>query len=154
MKCPNDQQLLVKDNFEGMVVEHCEDCAGIWLDTTELDKVEDDHFNVDKLKGSLIWQEKNSGKLCPECGVEMISFNYRLNDLELELCPHKHGWWLDSGEIHRVEAEMEEREQAILRKFSEEVDWTYKVNALRSKNVIDDVVAWVDEKIEGLSTKE
>jgi Zn-finger nucleic acid-binding protein len=61
----------------------------------------------------------------------MRAFNYRAYNLELDACPHEHGFWLDAGEAERVRAVLRERVQGLQRSAQAEEAWA---QAKRSKN--------------------
>lgn len=39
MKCPNDNATLVMTERNGVEIDYCPDCRGVWLDRGELDKI-------------------------------------------------------------------------------------------------------------------
>lgn len=39
MQCPRCDGLLKENTFEGVVIDTCEKCAGIWLDSGELEQL-------------------------------------------------------------------------------------------------------------------
>ena len=39
MKCPNCNETLVMADRQGVDVDYCPDCRGVWLDRGELDKI-------------------------------------------------------------------------------------------------------------------
>lgn len=39
MKCPNDNATLLMTDRQGIEIDYCPDCRGIWLDKGELDKL-------------------------------------------------------------------------------------------------------------------
>ena len=39
MQCPNDGQTLVMATREGIEIDYCPSCRGVWLDRGELDKI-------------------------------------------------------------------------------------------------------------------
>ncbi len=39
MKCPNDQTTLQMTDREGIEIDYCPECRGVWLDRGELDKI-------------------------------------------------------------------------------------------------------------------
>lgn len=39
MKCPVDQAALVMSERQGVEIDYCPECRGVWLDRGELDKV-------------------------------------------------------------------------------------------------------------------
>jgi hypothetical protein len=41
MKCPNDATTLVMSERQGIEIDYCPECRGVWLDRGELDKIID-----------------------------------------------------------------------------------------------------------------
>jgi uncharacterized protein len=41
MKCPNDGAVLEMSERDGVEIDYCPDCRGVWLDRGELDKILD-----------------------------------------------------------------------------------------------------------------
>lgn len=41
MKCPNDSTLLTITDRQGVELDYCPECRGVWLDRGELDKIID-----------------------------------------------------------------------------------------------------------------
>lgn len=39
MKCPNCESLLVMSERQGIEIDYCPNCRGVWLDRGELDKI-------------------------------------------------------------------------------------------------------------------
>lgn len=39
MKCPNDDTTLVMTERNGVEIDYCPECRGVWLDRGELDKI-------------------------------------------------------------------------------------------------------------------
>ncbi|MGB4768372.1 MAG: zf-TFIIB domain-containing protein [Candidatus Saccharimonas sp.] len=39
MKCPNDQNTLLITERQGIEIDYCPECRGVWLDRGELDKL-------------------------------------------------------------------------------------------------------------------
>ena len=39
MKCPNDNTTLVMSDRNGVEIDYCPECRGVWLDRGELDKI-------------------------------------------------------------------------------------------------------------------
>ena len=39
MKCPNDNTTLVMSDRNGIEIDYCPECRGVWLDRGELDKI-------------------------------------------------------------------------------------------------------------------
>jgi hypothetical protein len=138
MKCPNCDAELAPAHLNGVDVELCPACHGSWLTREELEQLEDRTFDLgDDVKGTLVFSSEASGRKCPECSQPMRSFAYRLYDLELELCPDGHGYWLDANEDRRVMDLMKEEEARLKRSQHAEQHWTSHLRHLRSGSFID-----------------
>jgi Zn-finger nucleic acid-binding protein len=139
MKCPKDGTELVEKSYKGdFLVDQCPECNGMWLDSDELDELEDREFDADEHKGSLVHREVATQHLCPHCGKPLHAFQYRLRNLMLEYCMENgHGFWLDAGEADRVLELMEEREKDIERKFNVEAVFQKMLRRFRRKSFID-----------------
>ena len=103
MKCPNCDAELVQKKRDGIEMEVCPSCEGMWLSSQELAQLEDEVFDFgDDEKGSLMLGSEATARKCPQCGKLMKSFQYRLYDLEMDFCEDQHGYWLEADEDKRV----------------------------------------------------
>jgi Zn-finger nucleic acid-binding protein len=134
MKCPKCSSQLSTKIYRGIEVDQCNSCKGMWLDYDELDQLEDQAFDIDELKGSLIVSDEETKYACPHCSSPLRKFQYRLNDLQLDYCQNKHGFWLDADEEKRVLQIMKQREKDMKRKFKAEAEWDKTLKRLRSKS--------------------
>lgn len=134
MNCPKCNSDLVKKYYKGMIeVESCPSCRGMWLDSHELDQLEDTAFDNDPHKGSLVHFQSKTHYPCPHCGNGLDEFQYRLYDLRLDYCAEgDHGFWLDAGEDERVMEIMRQRAGEIQRKFSAEAEWKQTLKNMHS----------------------
>jgi Zn-finger nucleic acid-binding protein len=69
----------------------------------------------------------------------MTTFNYRANRLELELCGHGHGFWLDYGEDKKVQQFMKQRVADLQRSAAAEVQWRRFLAGAHSKSFFQKV---------------
>lgn len=133
MNCPRCHTTLTRKYYKGMMeVEYCPLCRGMWLDFHELDRLEDVVFDQDHYKGSLIHREMLVAFPCPACETRLLEFQYRLYDLKLEVCPQKHGFWLEAGEDEHVLALMRRRAGEIRRKTEAETEWKKVLKGLHT----------------------
>jgi len=133
MNCPKCATALTKKYYKGMMeVDYCPNCRGMWLDFNELDQLEDLAFDEDQYKGSLVHRECPAGCQCPVCDAQMSEFQYRLYDLKLDLCPEKHGFWLDAGEDERVIEIMRTHRNSVHRKQDAETEWKQILKGLHT----------------------
>jgi len=133
VNCPKDNTPLATTQMRGIEVDRCSTCKGMWLDTQELDQLEDTVYAADDMKGTLIFSETPTAFVCPRCGAILNQFEYRLYGLVLEHCPNEHGFWLDADEDQRVLEFMQARDASMQRKSSAEGEWSKWLNRLRSK---------------------
>lgn len=84
---------------DGMIVDRCNSCRGVWLDRSELKRVLGKRSNsqpvtrferapLDRLVGS-----------CPTCRVGLVAYDVPNRPASLEVCPHCLGVWFDHGEL-------------------------------------------------------
>jgi uncharacterized protein len=140
MKCPNDNADLASAKRDGLQVEACPQCQGLWLNRQELNALEDEAFNLgDDEKGTLMAEPEPSTRICPECGKPMQSFQYRFYDLRLDYCADGHGFWLDAGEDKRVLELMKEEQARLKRSGRAEQTWASHLQHLRSHSIIEKV---------------
>ncbi|HEY3887571.1 MAG TPA: zf-TFIIB domain-containing protein [Caulobacteraceae bacterium] len=140
MKCPNDSADLVQAKRDGIDVESCPRCNGMWFSGQELNQLEDEAFRLgDEEKGSLVASPRATDRKCPQCGKPMQSFDYRFYDLELDFCEDGHGYWLDAGEDKRVLDLMKGEQARLKRTGRAEQTWAAHLQHLRSHSIIEKV---------------
>ena len=123
MQCPRDETELAIEHMHGIEVDHCPTCNGRWLDHHELDLLEAVRANEEERRATIEYSKRASELNCPVCGKQMLAFNYRAYDLELDTCEDEHGFWLDAGEEGRVHDIIDERVQGLKRTASAEAAW-------------------------------
>ena len=133
MKCPGGHGDLTGARRDGIEMQTCPKCAGMWLTAPELNTLEDKVFDLgDDEKGTLVFTSEASNRPCPECGKPMRTFNYRLYELELDFCDEGHGYWLEAGEDRQLLNWMKEEEARLKRSGKAQKSWTSLVRNLRS----------------------
>jgi Zn-finger nucleic acid-binding protein len=138
MNCPDCNVALVNRKRDGIEMEICPSCSGMWLSRQELARLEDEVFDFgDDEKGSLMFGETPTTRKCPQCGKLMEGFQYRLCDLEMDFCTEGHGYWLDADEDKRVLELMKEEEQNLGRKVLAEDRFAAHLRYLRSGSFMD-----------------
>jgi uncharacterized protein len=136
MKCPNCNEELETSVFDGIDVEKCAKCGGMWFDAQELDQHEDSSFDQDEFKNTMVTNLRDDTRKCPKCSMTMKRFNYRWEDLELETCEHAHGFWLDKGEEERVTEIMKQRIKDLDRKDTVEREWAQQIGEIQSPSFL------------------
>jgi Zn-finger nucleic acid-binding protein len=137
MKCPKCNSDLVRQTRHGIEVDYCTNDHGMWLDFNELDELEDEAFNEDDEKGTLIFSSTPTDDHCPKCNALLKQFQYRLYDLTLEFCENKDGFWLTAGEDERVLQLMRQRKKEMKQKFDAEKEWKATIRHLQSPSFFD-----------------
>ena len=124
MQCPNCNSRLERKTYHNLTVDECPKCDGMWLDFKELDELEDQEWRDDDLKGTTVYNDFASNRNCPKCSKQMKGFYYRMHDeLKLEYCPNKHGFWLDKDEGEAVLNLIKQEEKDYKRSETAEGDW-------------------------------
>jgi Zn-finger nucleic acid-binding protein len=138
MNCPNCNVALVATKSDGIDMETCPSCQGMWLTRQEMEELEDKAFDLgDDKKGTRVFDSAADTRKCPECGKLMNRSEYRFYDLELDFCGEGHGFWLEAGEDRRVLELMKKEEADLERKVMAEDRWSSKLQHLRSGSFLD-----------------
>ncbi len=148
MKCPNCGGDLALAKRDGIDVEACQACNGLWLSRQDLETLENEAYDLGK-KGSLVFEPERSDRKCPQCAGLLQTFQYRDYEMQLEFCPSGHGYWLDAGEDKRVLQLMKQEEEALTRKFKAEDKWAFHLKHWRHPDFIDKLVESVRDVIGG-----
>jgi uncharacterized protein len=140
MKCPKDSTDLVKKHRDGVDMEYCQSCGGMWLTRQELNQLEDDVFDLgDENKGTLVASATETTLRCPECNKPMERFEYRFYELEMDFCEDGHGFWLDKDSDKRVLEIMKKEETGLERKVRAEDKWASHLGRMRSGSFLDKI---------------
>lgn len=103
MNCPNckDVQLTSVMTKNGVLVDLCPRCEGIWLDRGEI-------FYFTKAPTYVRWKieealktSKPSTRLNPHTHTPLVELTIS-EDLKIDYCPKSGGIWLDKGELERI----------------------------------------------------
>ncbi|MGH8127225.1 MAG: zf-TFIIB domain-containing protein [Gammaproteobacteria bacterium] len=137
VKCPKCNTDLTPTVRHKLKINCCPTCKGMWLEQQELGQLEDEAFDFgDDVKGTLAFHSTSTTAKCPECSAFLQKFNYRFYDMEMELCPNQHGYWLDAGEDNRVLELMKKEEKDYERKVLAEDQWSKTLHRLRSRSFL------------------
>ena len=109
--------------YESQVIDICETCAGVWLDSNELRSI--------LLSKELAWSEKLIRRIlqeigdlevaesevsrdleCPVCNKALPPSNFQdTSNIIINSCDEGHGVWLDAGELLKVQVYIENRSE-------------------------------------------
>lgn len=123
-KCPIDDFTLATETYEGVTIDRCPHCRGVWLDAGELETIQetqDVNFRdvpeseATKAAAAIeMAKAKSEGpSACVICQDEMEKREYGFaSQVMVDTCPKGHGVWLDQHELSRLESFFED-EQAF-----------------------------------------
>jgi Zn-finger nucleic acid-binding protein len=102
-----DSSEMLSQTIEGVEIDRCPSCRGIWLDANELEKLlEADPRELLQEDRTSEADRQDSGRRlqCPRCeGTQLIKLNSRLRPgTILDSCTVCYGTWLDAGELTRL----------------------------------------------------
>jgi uncharacterized protein len=114
MNCPVCRVDMIVVEYEGVELDHCVKCRGVWFDRNELEyfleraglRIEDMHIEAApnsgaNSKSALAVKEKP--RRCPLCRKPMKKLTVGGADpLILDRCEHHGGYWFDGGELPRT----------------------------------------------------
>ncbi|WP_409432109.1 zf-TFIIB domain-containing protein [Litorimonas sp. RW-G-Af-16] len=130
--CPVDDFTLATETYEGVTIDKCPHCQGVWLDAGELEaiqeRVEVDHSAAlarpeNTIAGAYaVAKAKSEGSLsCVTCNTGLVKREYGFaSQIVIDNCPKGHGIWLDAGELQKLE-QFFEREQEIADEVEDEI---------------------------------
>ncbi len=61
MKCPNCESLLIMSERQGIEIDYCPTCRGVWLDRGELDKIIEKSMAAEKTQQNSKPDSNNKG---------------------------------------------------------------------------------------------
>lgn len=105
MDCCVCKKAMVILDLDGVEVDHCFSCGGIWLDQGELDLLLKDPKKTSSLLDSVKTLEPHheEKRKCPICRSTMKT--KKIEDkkpLRIDLCLKNHGLWFDRGELEEI----------------------------------------------------
>ena len=134
-KCPVDDFTLRPVTYEGVTIDTCPNCAGVWLDAGELEAVQaaqDSDFRdvptggaMDTVRAAeaMAKAKTEAPRGCVVCHAGLSQKEYGFaSQVLIDECPNGHGMWLDKDELARLEMFYEDQEtfDKILESMAEE----------------------------------
>lgn len=102
--CPRDGTALLEIDRDGVAVDRCGSCGGIWFDAKELKRVAQDR-EVEQLATRVTDYSPPSAFACPRCrGACVRAF---CAEVEVDTCADCRGVWLDAGELAEAKRQVE-----------------------------------------------
>jgi Zn-finger nucleic acid-binding protein len=116
-KCPENNIELISTNYEGVQIDQCTLCGGIWCDNEELQeiiKIRIKKFDKETIKSiknlnvptlQLVTNIENLvSRKCVVCGEKLQRQDYSKNiKIVIDCCRKGHGIWLDENELERIQ---------------------------------------------------
>jgi len=104
MNCPACQTALIVVEHEGIEIDWCLDCRGLWFDEGELELLGEKsgrHLEAEDMGRRRGDRVEHGDRKCPRCRKKMERLLLDLPGdatIELDRC-NAHGFWLDRGEL-------------------------------------------------------
>lgn len=110
MLCPICKEKLDKALFNGVEIDYCSVCLGMFFDGEELRQAKDarDHnlrwldFDLWKDANKLKISRRKPLKFCPKCRIPLFKTNYGDSNIKVDICRLCKGVWLDRGEFKKI----------------------------------------------------
>lgn len=103
MKCPKCSAAMERVTVDGIEVDRCIACHGIWLDLGEVEKLRAKAGQVDTGESSAGKTAKAGVVNCPRCNtrmIEMVVLNHP--HIRYESCKICYGVYFDAGEFREA----------------------------------------------------
>ena len=110
MQCPRSDGELKELEIDGVVIDICESCGGVWFDANELEKFDEVHeesglellalmeqYHTDGLDHS----EPLKNPRDPEITLTRRYYSPK-EEIEIDECPVTGGIWLDAGNLAKI----------------------------------------------------
>ncbi|MFH0917902.1 MAG: M48 family metalloprotease [Candidatus Omnitrophota bacterium] len=104
MKCPNckDQDLGPVMTRQGVEVDFCHHCEGIWLDKNEIYLFTRVPTYLKEKIDEAIKFKKSSSRYSPVFNRLMVELSILEGEINIDYCPESEGIWLDKDEINML----------------------------------------------------
>lgn len=103
MRCPKCDSKMEEVKEEGITVDRCIGCGGIWFDKWEAEDLIEARYGISVDTGSRVKgmkMDKLRDISCPRCSIKMQTVSDREDPkLKFEVCTDCHGYFLDAGEL-------------------------------------------------------
>jgi hypothetical protein len=120
--CPRDAAAMTLEWYEGIEIDRCPRCGGVWLDKGELEVIQESRPDrpapKDPRSGlsaadDMARQASLPPVDCPICSATMLRGEYGMTSrIIVDSCPKGHGYWLDRGELEALERFFEQERDA------------------------------------------
>lgn len=103
--CPHCRRHLLSPVAEGSTeLDACVHCGGLWFDHGELARVIDTSVGEPVRPADLGQPGASTSMRCPACEDFLVAYTFaELGGVELDVCEHCEGVWLERGELPRLQ---------------------------------------------------
>lgn len=109
-ECPDCQIPMLQDLFQGVTLDHCAQCAGVWFDEGELRSLQEtDHQAMVHLEEKWVPKMEAAPSLpherrCPNDGAVLEGFHYLYDTpVVLDRCETCYGVWVQNNELLKMQ---------------------------------------------------
>jgi Zn-finger nucleic acid-binding protein len=113
--CPDCEISMETYEHAGVNVDVCTQCAGIWFDRGEarqimaIDPAGLPHIDDKFVAESTLTKGETHLRMCPSCYFPLYKYHYLYNSpVELDGCEECGGFWVEDGELAKMQAWMVE----------------------------------------------
>lgn len=106
MICPVCKSDMIDVEHEGIELDYCTDCRGVWFDAEELELLlgrmgfGDHGLSLDDMLSRPQAETSERKRRCPICGRKMKKATIgRQPEVLIDVCPRGDGLWFDGGEV-------------------------------------------------------
>lgn len=107
--CPDDLSVLVPHQVEGIEVDRCPECGGLYFDDGELAAFQDKGYDAmqtleaEGTASGLVLIGVNQVRTCPGCSKPMMQYRFQYaSAICLDGCNHCGGIWVQDGELGEI----------------------------------------------------
>ena len=111
---------------EGVVLDFCDECSGIWFDKNELANYIELSMDIPEIQ-QMKKQARKTGLICPKCSglLEELPFSSK-TEILVDRCENCAGIFFDAGELGKAERAsagletLEDRLKMVVQRFTDE----------------------------------
>jgi len=122
--CPNCAEALLVLELDGIEIDYCESCSGLWLDEGELELI----LASEEAKSEALVDDIANAKAlskvkkrCVRCGAKMEEIKVGPDNVKLDRCPLGDGIWFDKNELKHLINSQKDEAGGIVAKFLERI---------------------------------
>lgn len=114
LNCPDCAASLKPVFYEGVQVNFCLQCSGMFLDKKKLNNIQQSREIDIPTSTPAAPRKSEVGRNCPACNTSMQKVKYgKFRNTIIDICKYCSGIWLDKGELEAIQADFEAVEKAI-----------------------------------------